>query len=545
MTTANSSGAALKATAALALAAGASALGLYVYRNTMGGSAGFQVGSTPARSSGKRKTPAEDVSPEGPLVRVFFGSQTGTAEEFAKMLAKDARSQGINAVATDLERFESGMLPGSFAIFLVATYGEGDPTDNAKRFHTWLAQAAAEALSGCHFAVFGLGNTQYEHYNSEGKFVDNLCEKCGGDRMLQLGLGDDDKNIRGDFDEWMDKLWPALREHLGMDQSSQAWLDTGVEYKCTMQTFASEVEARGAPRLRTSNSVDAAMVMEFKVKCNREVCTGGDRSCRHLELDILDEASSYETGDHIAILPDNDSEQVEALARRLGADAGQWISMKDEDHPEYKLTMNRVFSTLPHSPGQRANVKKAAANVFNFFKSELAKTGGSFKKRSKAKGSDGYQSLDDDVVLSRIKRDIKNRNQPCMLKLLGKVARTVTPNKKRRRSIGKTGDESEEDDSRYTRRAKRTAFCKDQPLKYVGNHIGNLLRSEGWATAWKKIDGINFDQVNAALCSLSLCTRLSMLNIQPTLPTNITHYKDIFPPGVQRSQNGGRGCGHV
>ena len=211
-----------------------------------------------------------------------------------------------------------------------------------------------------------------------------------------------------------------------------------------------------------------------------------------------------------------------SLAAAVNITGDVWISMKDEDHPEYKLTMNRVFSTLPHSPGQRANVKKAAANVFNFFKSELAKTGGSFKKRSKAKGSDGYQSLDDDVVLSRIKRDIKNRNQPCMLKLLGKVARTVTPNKKRRRSIGKTGDESEEDDSRYTRRAKRTAFCKDQPLKYVGNHIGNLLRSEGWATAWKKIDGINFDQVNAALCSLSLCTRLSIAKH----PTNFTnqHY---------------------
>jgi sulfite reductase alpha subunit-like flavoprotein len=72
--------------------------------------------------------------------------------------------------------------------------------------------------------VFGLGNTQYEHYNCEGKFVDNMCEKCGGKRMLQLGLGDDDKNIRGDFDDWMTQLWPALREHLGMEQSSQDWL---------------------------------------------------------------------------------------------------------------------------------------------------------------------------------------------------------------------------------------------------------------------------------------------------------------------------------
>ena len=215
---------AMKATVGIAAVAGVCAAGVYVYSMMSMGSAGFQVGTSPAKSRAKRKKEGQDAAPDGQLVRVFFGSQTGTAEDFAKMLAKDARAQGINAVAVDLEGFEPEMLPGSFAIFLVATYGEGDPTDNAKRFHAWLAQGAACSLAGCSFAVFGLGNTQYEHYNSEGKFVDNMCEKCGGKRMLQLGLGDDDKNIRGDFDDWMTQLWPALREHLGMEQSSQDWL---------------------------------------------------------------------------------------------------------------------------------------------------------------------------------------------------------------------------------------------------------------------------------------------------------------------------------
>mmetsp|Transcript_23125 Transcript_23125/g.52379 ORF Transcript_23125/g.52379 Transcript_23125/m.52379 type:complete len:644 (-) Transcript_23125:80-2011(-) len=194
----------------------------------------------------------------------------------------------------------------------------------------------------------------------------------------------------------------------------------------------------------------------------------------------------------------NNPKPLEAVSSSFAAGVNitgdVFITMRDEDHPQYKLTMNQLFNTLPNNPGQRANVKKAAANVFNFFKSELAKTGGSFKRRTKAEGSDGFESLDDDVVLARIKRDIKNRNQPCMLKMRGGVARTVTPNKKRRRSA-KTDDELEEDDSRYTRRAKRTAFCKDQPLKYVGNHLGVLLRAEGWATAWRKTDGINFDQI--------------------------------------------------
>lgn len=228
MTTSGSGSAAFKTGAALALAAGAGALGVYMLRNSAA-SSGYQVGSTPARGGGganKKKDIADDGLPEGQEVRIFFGSQTGTAEEFAKTLAKDARSQGINATALDLERFDpANVTKDSFAVFLVATYGEGDPTDNAKGFHDWLGEAAADALAGCNYAVFGLGNTQYEHYNSEGKFVDSMCEKCGGSRMLQLGLGDDDKNIREDFDEWIEQLFPALRERLGMEQSSQAWLE--------------------------------------------------------------------------------------------------------------------------------------------------------------------------------------------------------------------------------------------------------------------------------------------------------------------------------
>jgi len=289
MTAGTASSVAVKAGAALAMAAGAGALGVYMYRTTMGGGSAFQIGSSPSPApggKGKRKSTEVEALPEGPVVRIFFGSQTGTAEEFAKMLAKEAREQDINASAVDLDCFEGDMLQNSFAIFLVATYGEGDPTDNAKTFHDWLAKASAASLAGCSFAVFGLGNTQYEHYNSEGKFVDNLCEKYGGNRMLQLGLGDDDKNIRGDFDEWMDQLWPALREALGMEQSSQAWLEKGVQYKFSLASFSSEADAKGATQLRTSNSIDTASMISFNVACNREICTGGDRSCRWVYLRV-------------------------------------------------------------------------------------------------------------------------------------------------------------------------------------------------------------------------------------------------------------------
>jgi NADPH-ferrihemoprotein reductase len=55
------------------------------------------------------------------------------------------------------------------AVFLMATYGEGEPTDNSAKFHAWLRDDAKTIESGflskTNFTVFGLGNRQYEHYN--------------------------------------------------------------------------------------------------------------------------------------------------------------------------------------------------------------------------------------------------------------------------------------------------------------------------------------------------------------------------------------------
>ena len=105
----------------------------------------------------------------------------------------------------------------------------------------------------------------------------------------------------------------------------------GVEYKCIYKSFASESEAKRVAALASSNTLDAAHHIAFRVTCNRELCDGGDRSCRHVELDILDKDSSYETGDHVAICPENDAQQVEALAARIGADLDTWVSLADRD----------------------------------------------------------------------------------------------------------------------------------------------------------------------------------------------------------------------
>ncbi len=67
------------------------------------------------------------------------------AEDFAGVLASDVRKYGMRGVAADLEDYEKEELAEEEAVvFVVATYGEGEPTDNAKDFYEWLMSSDRE-----------------------------------------------------------------------------------------------------------------------------------------------------------------------------------------------------------------------------------------------------------------------------------------------------------------------------------------------------------------------------------------------------------------
>lgn len=300
---------------------------------------------TETKYSESEKSLVEKMKASGKNIVVFFGSQTGTAEEFSARLAKNSRLFGLKTLVTDPEECDMNDLvglkeiPNAIAVFMMATYGEGDPTDNAQEMFDFLQEGEVD-LSGINYAVFGLGNKTYEHYNEIGKYFDKRLEELNAKRVIELGLGDDDGNIEEDFVTWMDKFWPLVCNHFGISASEQ---DINMrQYKLVNhedlpqeKIFKGEV-ARLNSYTRQRPPFDSKNPFMASITANRNLFKNTDRKCLHIELDITGSRLRYEAGDHVAIYPQNDALLVNKLGELLDVDLDSQISLLniEEDAPK-------------------------------------------------------------------------------------------------------------------------------------------------------------------------------------------------------------------
>ncbi|XP_052433107.1 P450 (cytochrome) oxidoreductase b isoform X1 [Carassius gibelio] len=281
----------------------------------------------------------------GKNIVVFYGSQTGTAEEFSNRLAKDAHRYGMKGMSADPEEYdmsELSRLPeieNSIAIFCMATYGEGDPTDNAQDFYDWLHEGDAD-FTGVKYTVFALGNKTYEHYNAMGKYVDQRLSELGAQRIFDLGMGDDDGNLEEDFVSWREQFWPAVCEHFGVEATGEESSIRQYELKVHSDVNMNKVYTGELGRLKSFESqkppFDSKNPFLAPVTVNRKLNKAGDRHLMHLELDITGSRIRYESGDHVAVYPVNDSVIVSRIGDLLGVDLDTVISLNNLDEESNK-----------------------------------------------------------------------------------------------------------------------------------------------------------------------------------------------------------------
>lgn len=268
----------------------------------------------------------------------LYGSQTGTAEDYATRLSKEAHARfGLKSMAGDLEEYDFDKLdqiPSDVVVgFVLATYGEGEPTDNAVEFYEFITgepefssgeSEEDKPLRNLKYVAFGLGNNTYEHYNSMVRRVDAALTKFGATRIGTAGEGDDGAGtMEEDFLSWKETMWTSLAETMGLEEREAVYEPSFTITEQPDLTPSSTTVYLGEPNSAHLNGepkgpYNAHNPFISKIVSTRELFTAKDRNCIHMDVSLKGSNLTYTTGDHIAVWPTNPGKEVDRLLSVLG-----------------------------------------------------------------------------------------------------------------------------------------------------------------------------------------------------------------------------------
>ena len=113
-------------------------------------------------------------------VDVIWASQTGTSEAIAKQIYNKLQETGQDAAVTPMNRFNLLAKPQPLIIvYVTSSTGSGDPPDNGIKFISFLKRAQRQLtpestlpLSGVHYTILGLGDSNYTSYQYNPRNLD-------------------------------------------------------------------------------------------------------------------------------------------------------------------------------------------------------------------------------------------------------------------------------------------------------------------------------------------------------------------------------------
>lgn len=285
-----------------------------------------------------KKAVGEEVG--GERVTVLYGSDTGTSELVAKDFHFEMKRRGMKAKVMGMSDIPVSELADHKTILaIVATAGQGEMPKTAVKFweemETFMETAPKDFLSETKFAVFGMGDSSYVFFNEAAKKVDEAFEKLGGQRLHELGMGDDQHPERYDteLEEWIPTFYeniaaPEPPQELGKATHSVQVLEAGTD----------------VPEYIPHGSLPGTLTLKRST-----VPDGYERPIDHFEFALSGALASYEQGDSLGVWPSNDKEQVDSMLKALNMTGEEILGIEAVDSsrsvPLPKVVTSKVLFT--------------------------------------------------------------------------------------------------------------------------------------------------------------------------------------------------------
>lgn len=233
-------------------------------------------------------------------------------------------------------------------VFIVSTFGEGDPSDNTAPLWQWI-RSAKVSLNNLQYFAFGLGNSNYKYYN---KVIDVIVESLdafGAQQLMPVGKADDAKGAtEEDFIAWKEELFGYFKKTLGYQECDVVYEPSlSVEQDTSLEPIDLH---QGEPVVDAKTLAGSSAIKPLPIKDMRELfSTSAGRNCLHAELDLSGFPEiNYKTGDHLSVWPNNPNAEVERLLKQLGRldEADVPVSIKSLDGSKVNIPTPTSLSAL-------------------------------------------------------------------------------------------------------------------------------------------------------------------------------------------------------
>ena len=108
---------------------------------------------------------------------IGYASQSGSAEHLARQSATQLQRAGFDVQVAAMNNINAAMLrQQQRALFIVSTYGEGEPPDNASQFFQQSTQFQ-DPLTHLHYAVLALGDRSYQQFCAFGHWLHHWLQQ--------------------------------------------------------------------------------------------------------------------------------------------------------------------------------------------------------------------------------------------------------------------------------------------------------------------------------------------------------------------------------